>query len=49
MVAVPAISESSGIAGGYVSIVIAGVAILVAVVVTRAAKFLNAKKAAESK
>jgi len=47
MVAVPAISESSGISSGYVSIALAGVGFVVALVATRWAKSVSNKKTAE--
>ena len=47
MVAVPAISESSGISSGYVSITLACVGFVVALVATRWAKSATNKKTAE--
>jgi hypothetical protein len=47
--AVPAISESSGIASKYVSYALAGLAFIVAIVATRCANALNKKKPAEGK
>jgi hypothetical protein len=47
MVVVPAISTASGIAQDYVTYAVAAVAFIVAIVATRWAKSLNAKKPAE--
>ena len=47
MVAVPAISQSSGISSFYVSIAVAGVGFVVALMATRWAKSVTNKKTAE--
>jgi hypothetical protein len=47
LVSVPAIAESSGIAPGYVSIVLAGIALVGTLAATRWTRSLNRKKPAE--